>query len=155
MLNKNFNMLLNSMIFHSGGQATLKTISGENGSFSSGAYVADSSWKGGADLQTSDGLALVISTETFNEDVDTFALPTCFTDFADVQTVRSDVSNEVALCCTRIITPNSDAVIKSIALVSNWSQSSGVFALLGFENLAEPVQLTAGEQHTFTFTIKV
>ncbi len=154
MLNKNFNMVLNSLMFHSG-QATLKTISGANGSFSDGAFRSNSSWKGGTDFQTSDGLALVISTETFNEDVDNFALPTCFTDYSDVQQAKADASNEVALCYTRIITPNSDAVIKSIALVTNWSQSSGVFALLGFENLAEPVQLTAGEQHTFTFTIKV
>lgn len=154
MLNKNFNMVLNSLIFHNS-QATLKTISGADGSFSEGAFTSNSSWKGGADFQTSDGLALVISTETFNEDVDNFALPTCFTDYSDVQLAKSDASNEVALCYTRIITPNSDAVIKSIALVTNWSQSSGVFALLGYENLAEPVQLTAGEPHTFTFAIKV
>lgn len=154
MLNKNFNMVLNSLTFHNS-QATLKTISGTDGSFSQSAFMPNSSWKGGADFQTSDGLALVISTETFNEDVDNFALPTCFTDYSDVQLAKADASNEVALCYTRIITPNSDVVIKSIALVVNWSQSSGVFALLGFENLAEPVQLTAGEQHTFTFTIKV
>lgn len=154
MLNKNFNLVLNSMMFHSGSQATLKTITGATGTFSDNAYILNSSWKGGADLQTSDGLALVISTETFNEEVDTFTIPTCFTDYSDVQIVRSDPSNEAALCYTRIITPNSDAVIKSIALVTNWSQSSGVFALLAFENLDTPVQLTAGNQHTFTFTIK-
>ena len=65
---------------------------------------------------------------------------------------RSKQSHDVGVIYTRTITPNSGALIKSIGLLCS---NNGQSALIGFENLAEPVQLTAGEPHTFSFAIKV
>ena len=47
--------------------------------------------------------------------------------------------------------PIEDGLIKSIGIIMNYNKP----VLIAFENLSEPVQLTAGEPHTFTFTIKV
>ena len=75
-----------------------------------------------------------------------------FSDYTISSDSRSSQSHDVGVIYTRSIIPKSDAIIQSVGLLCS---SDGDSMLIGFENLAEPVQLTAGEPHTFSFAIKV
>lgn len=92
-------------------------------------------------------------TETFNESIETYIPPTEFTKY-NVQNATKTGAGlfDLGVSYTRVIVPTENALIKAIGLVSFHAVSP---LLLGFENLAEPVQLKAGEPHAFTFTIKV
>lgn len=109
-----------------------------------------SGWKGSGD--PSDGVSLLISTAVQIEDIQTYAFSDIFSDYGISINNKGKQSYTGGVIYTRSITPNSDALIKSIGLVCSNSNKS---MLIGFENLAEPVQLTAGEPHTFSFVIKV
>lgn len=109
-----------------------------------------SGWKGSGD--SPDGVSLLISTAAQVEDIQTYTFSDIFSDYEITLNGRGKQSHSSGVIYTRSITPNSDALIKSIGLVCSNSNKS---MLIGFENLTEPVQLTAGEPHTFSFAIKV
>ena len=99
-----------------------------------------------------DGVALLLSTSTRVEDIETYTFDDIFSDYVISVNSQGKQSHSVGVIYTRTIIPNSGALIKSIGLLCSYNKQS---ALIGFENLAEPVQLTAGEPHTFSFVIKV
>ena len=100
----------------------------------------------------SDGVALLLSTSIRADDIETYTFEDIFSDYTISVNSESKQSHDVGVIYTRTIIPDSDALIKSIGLLCS---TGGASALIGFENLAEPVQLTAGEPHTFSFVIKV
>ena len=109
-----------------------------------------SNWTGAG--EASDGVALLLSTSTRVEDIEAHTFEDIFSDYVMSINSKSKQSHDVGVIYTRSITPNSGALIKSIGLLCS---NSGKSMLIGFENLAEPVQLTAGDPHTFSFAIKV
>lgn len=109
-----------------------------------------SGWKGSGNPP--DGVSLLIGTAMQVEDIQTYTFSDIFSDYEIQVNDRGTQSYTGGVIYTRSITPNSDALIKSIGLVCSNSNKS---MLIGFENLAEPVQLTAGQPHTFSFAIKV
>lgn len=109
-----------------------------------------SNWTGAG--EASDGVALLLSTSTKVEDIELYTFEDIFSDYLLSVNSKSKQSRDAGVIYTRTITPNSDALIKSIGLVCSNSNKS---MLIGFENLAEPVQLTSGKPHTFGFAIKV
>nr|DAP36211.1 MAG TPA: hypothetical protein [Caudoviricetes sp.] len=109
-----------------------------------------STWKG--DAAQSDGVALILSTSPQVEDINTYAFNNIFSAYEITSNIKSNVSHDIGCAYTRVIVPAENAVIQSIGLVCSNDDNK---MLIGFENLAEPVQLTAGEPHTFSFAIKV
>lgn len=109
-----------------------------------------SNWTGAG--EPSDGVALLLSTSTRVDDIGTYTFDDIFSDYILSSNSKSNQSHNVGVIYTRTITPNSGAIIQSIGLLCS---NSGKSMLIGFENLTEPVQLTAGEPHTFSFAIKV
>lgn len=109
-----------------------------------------STWKG--DGEDSDGVALILSTSTQVEDINTYAFNNIFSAYEITSNVKSKISHDIGCMYTRGIVPTEDALIQSIGLVCSNDDNK---ILIGFENLAEPVQLTSGEPHTFSFVIKV
>lgn len=109
-----------------------------------------SDWKGSGDPPN--GVSLLISTAAQSEDIQTYIFSDIFSDYEISVDAKGKQSHSVGVIYTRSITPNSDALIKSIGLICSNNNKS---LLIGFENLTEPVQLTAGEPHTFSFVIKV
>ena len=154
MLNKNFNRLLSGDL--ATGNSVLHeydAIDGKKTSASIGSlrYTSDvSTYKNlNSDAQGTAGLFLF--TETFNETIETCTVPTEYTNYSVTVKSINSLSSDVVLSYSRTIMPIEDGLIKSIGIIMNYSKP----VLIAFENLAEPVQLTAGEPHTFTFTIKV
>lgn len=98
---------------------------------------------------------LFLFTSQFDESVETYA-PLPGAEFTDYTLSSSSKTNnnqyDLGVAYTRVIVPNSDTTIQAICLAGYYTYGAVMFA---FENLAEPVQLKAGEPHTFTFTIKV
>ena len=111
-----------------------------------------SEWKGDARQSGVDGVALILSTSTQIEDINTYAFNDIFSAYEITSNIKSSVSHDIGCAYTRVIVPSESAVIRSIGLVCSNSSNK---ILIGFENLAEPVQLTAGEPHTFSFAIKL
>lgn len=109
-----------------------------------------SDWKGSGDPP--DGVSLLISTAAQSEDIQTYIFSDIFSDYEISVNAKGKQSHTAGVIYTRSITPNSDALIKSIGLICSNNNKS---MLIGFENLADPVQLTSGEPHTFGFAIKV
>ena len=102
-----------------------------------------------------DETGLFLFTSTFEDSVETYIL-TEGAEFA-VYTLSSFTKtdknqHDLGVAYTRVIVPKVNVEIKAICLAGYHNYGAILFA---FENLAEPVQLTAGEPHTFTFTIKV
>ena len=154
MLNKNFNRLL------SGDLATGNSVS-ENHNAINGTKTAASTGSlcNISDVSTYENLdstaqgttGLFLFTETFNETIETYTVPTEYTNYSVTAKSINSLSFDVVLSYSRTIMPIEDGLIKSIGIIINYMKP----VLIAFENLAEPVQLTAGEPHTFTFTIKV
>ena len=111
-----------------------------------------SPWKGAANQSGVDGVALILSTSTQPEDINTYAFNNIFSAYEITSNTSSVVSHDIGCAYTRVIVPAEDAIIRSIGLVCSNDENK---ILIGFENLAEPVQLTPGEPHAFSFAIKV
>ena len=154
MLNKNFNRLL------SGYLATGNTVSSDynaidgtksTASTASLQYTSDVSTYANLNSDGAGTTGLFLFTETFNETIETYTVPTEYTNYSVTVKSINSLSSDVALSYSRTIMPIEDGLIKSIGIIMNYMKP----VLIAFENLSEPVQLTAGEPHTFTFTIKV
>lgn len=155
MLNKNFNAIIDMTFGDSNTTTKGITVTGKNnGYISTGSFNKLSKASSLNTLSAGDGeTGILLYTEEIAESIDTFVTPTAeFTDYSVVATVKSSNTHEVGISYSRTIVPNSDVIIKSIALISYYTSES---CMIGFENLSEPVQLTAGKPHTFTFSIKV
>ena len=154
MLNKNFNRLL-SMCLATGSTVSqdFNAIDGTKSPASTGSLCNTSDVSTYENLDsTSAGTAwLFLFTETFNETIETYTVPTEYTNYSVTVKSINSLSSDVALSYSRTIMPIEDGLIKSIGIIMNYMKP----VLIAFENLSEPVQLTAGEPHTFTFTIKV
>ena len=157
MLVKNFNNLLCYKPFNldisSTDEQNAQMLTGDRIAIASD-YWTDSvsAWKGEVNQSGVDGVALILSTSTQIEDINTYAFNDIFSAYEITSNVKSSVSHDISCAYTRVIVPSESAVIRSIGLVCS-NDSNKI--LIGFENLAEPVQLTAGEPHTFSFAIKV
>ena len=154
MLNKNFNRLL------SGDLATGHSVSeGHNAIDGTKTSASTGSLSNTSDVSTYENLdssaqgtaGLFLFTETFNETIETYTVPTEYTNYSVTAKSINSLSFDVVLSYSRTIMPIEDGLIKSIGIIINYMKP----VLIAFENLSEPVQLTAGEPHTFTFTIKV
>lgn len=156
MLVKNFNNLIAYRLFNLSGNdeaQQAQMLTGARIAIDSSYWTqALSPWKGDVNQSGVDGVALVLSTSTQPEDINTYAFNNIFSAYEIASNVKSDVSHDIGCAYTRIIVPAESEVIRSIGLVCSNDENK---ILIGFENLAEPVQLTAGEPHTFTFAIKV
>ena len=156
MLVKNFNNLIAYRpfnLFSSAEAQQAQMLTGARLAINSGYWTQDlSAWKGDANQSGVDGVALVLSTSTQPEDINTYAFNNIFSAYEITSNVKSDVSHDIGCAYTRVVVPTDDAVIHSIGLVCSNDDNK---MLIGFENLTEPVQLTAGEPHTFSFAIKV
>ena len=156
LLVKNFNNLIAYKPFNlkiSTNEQNAQTLAG-NRIYIGSDYWAQSvsPWKGDANQSDVDGVALVLSTSTQPEDINTYAFNNIFLAYEITSNSRSVVSHDIGCAYTRVIVPTESAVIRSIGLVCSNATNK---ILIGFENLAEPVQLTLGEPHTFSFAIKV
>ena len=156
MLVKNFNNLIAYRPFNLGVSTDAQNaqiLTGERVNINSD-YWADSvsAWKGAANQSGVDGVALILSTSTQPEDINTYAFNDIFSAYEITSNVKSSVSHDIGCTYTRVIIPEESAVIRSIGLVCSNDANK---MLIGFENLSEPVQLTAREPHTFSFAIKV
>ena len=156
MLVKNFNNLIAYRPFNldiSTGAQNAQMLTGERININSDYWTRTvSPWKGDANQSGVDGVALILSTSTQPEDINTYAFNDIFSAYEITSNVKSSVSHDIGCAYTRVIVPSESAVIRSIGLVCSNDANR---ILIGFENLAEPVQLTAGEPHTFSFAIKV
>lgn len=158
MLNKNFNTLLSSVFMSENTSSTISIhdIKGSTSGvkpLSTGTSNGSNTYENMSDSDYLNGSAgIFLFTDTFNEDSATYVVPTEFTDYSVTSHNKSGSNENVALMYTRTITPKSNATIKSIGLLMYYYNNP---CLIAFENLAEPVQLTAEEPHTFTFSIKV
>ena len=156
MLVKNFNNLIAYRPFKlqiSSDEQNAQTLAGHRIIINSDYWSNSvSEWKGAANQSGVDGVALILSTSTQPEDINTYAFNDIFSAYEITSNVKSSVSHDIGCAYIRVIVPTESAVIRSIGLVCS-NDSNKV--LIGFENLAEPVQLTPGEPHTFSFAIKV
>ena len=156
MLVKNFNNLIAYKPFSlqiSSDEQNAQTLTGDRIVIGSVYWTESvSPWKGAANQSGVDGVALILSTSTQPEDINTYAFNDIFSAYEITSNVKSSVSHDIGCAYTRVIVPSESAVIQSIGLVCS-NDSNKI--LIGFENLAEPVQLTPGEPHTFSFAIKV
>lgn len=155
MLVKNFNNLLGYAFGtnYSGSPDSQKAhmIDGAYNFIASDYWTKEiSDWSGAGNAP--DGVSLLLSTSIRVDDIETYTFEDIFSDYVLSENSKSKQSHDVGVIYTRSIIPNSDALIKSVGLLCS---HSGKSMLIGFENLAEPVQLTAGEPHTFSFAIKV
>ena len=156
MLVKNFNNLIAyrpfSLRFSTEAQ-NAQTLTGARIKINSDFWTSSvSPWKGDANQSSVNGVALVLSTSTQIEDINTYAFNDIFSAYEITSNTSSVVSHDIACAYTRVIVPAESATIRSIGLVCSNDANK---ILIGFENLAESVQLTAGEPHTFSFVIKV
>ena len=156
MLVKNFNNLISYKPFNldiSTGDQNAQTLTGNRVIIQSDYWTNSvSAWRGDANQSDVDGVALILSTSTQPEDINTYAFNDIFSAYEITTNVKSSVSHDIGCAYTRVIIPAESAVIRSIGLVCSNDANK---ILIGLENLAEPVQLTAGEPHTFSFAIKV
>ena len=156
MLVKNFNNLIAYRPFNlvlSTNEQNAQTLAGDRININSDFWSNTvSAWKGDANQSGVDGVALILSTSTQPEDINTYAFNDIFSAYEITSNVKSKVSHDICCAYTRVIVPTESAVIRSIGLVCSNNVNK---MLIGFENLAEPVQLTPEEPHTFSFAIKV
>lgn len=156
MLVKNFNNLIAYKPFNlksSTSEQNAQTLEGDRINITSEFWTNSvSPWKGAINQSGVDGVALILSTSTQVEDINTYAFNNIFSAYEITSNAKSNVSHDIGCAYTRVIVPTENAAIQSIGLVCS---NDGNKMLIGFENLAEPVQLTAGEPHTFSFAIKV
>lgn len=154
MLNKNFNRILSeSFAKNNSSFSQLNTISGLTTTAvrATLSNISDVSSYSNLSSAYDGSIGLFLFTETFDETVETYTVPTEYTSYSvNVKSINT-ASSDVALSYSRTIIPTEDGLIKAIGVILNNNEP----VLIAFENLAEPVQLTAGEPHTFTFTIKV
>lgn len=154
MLNKNFNILLSGDLATGNAVSSdYNAIDGTETTASTGS-LRNTSYVSTYENLSSDGagtVGLFLFTETFNETIETYTVPTEYTNYSVTVKSINSLSSDVVLSYSRTIMPIEDGLIKSIGIILNYMKP----VLIAFENLAEPVQLTAGEPHTFTFTIKV
>lgn len=154
MLNKNFNRILSeSFAKNNSSFSQLNTISGSTTTAvrATLSSISDASSYSNLSSAYDGSVGVFLFTETFDETVETYTVPTEYTSYNVTVKSINPASSDVGLSYSRTIIPTEDGLIKSIGVILN--NNSPV--LIAFENLAEPVQLTAGEPHTFTFTIKV
>ena len=154
MLNKNFNRLLSGYLATGNPVSPdFNAINGTETSASTGSLcnTSDVSTYKNLDSTASGTTGLFLFTETFNETIETYTVPTEYTNYSVTVKSINSLSSDVALSYSRTIMPIEDGLIKSIGIIMNYMKP----VLIAFENLSEPVQLTAGEPHTFTFTMKV
>lgn len=154
MLNKNFNRLLSGYLTKVNPVSEEhNAIDGTKTSASTGSLsnTSDVSTYKKLDSNSQGTTGLFLFTETFNETIETYTVPTEYTNYSVTVKSINSLSSDVVLSYSRTIMPIEDGLIKSIGIIINYMKP----VLIAFENLAEPVQLTAGEPHTFTFTIKV
>lgn len=155
MLNKNFNCIVDGMCRESYTSTKGVDVEGNpEGYINAGALNTLSNASNLSDLSAGNSeTGILLYTEEITESIDTFIPPVAeFTSYSVTTTVKSQNTNDVGVSYSRTIMPTQDGLIKSIALISYYTRKA---CMIGFENLAEPIQLTAGEPHTFTFTIKV
>ena len=156
MLVKNFNNLIAYRPFKlqfSTNEQNAQMLTGDRIIINSDNWADSvSAWKGAANQSGVDGVALILSTSTQPEDINTYAFNDIFSAYEITSNVKSSLSHDIGCVYTRVIVPSESAVIRSIGLVCS---KDGNKVLIGFENLAEPVQLTPEEPHTFSFAIKV
>lgn len=156
MLVKNFNNLIAYKPFNLSGSAEAQQaqmLTGARLAINSNYWAESlSAWKGDTNQSGVDGVALILSTSSQVEDINTYAFNNIFSAYEITSNIKSDVSHDIGCAYTRVVVPSENAVIQSIGLVCSNDDNK---MLIGFENLAEPVQLTAGEPHTFSFAIKV
>ena len=156
MLVKNFNNLIAYRPFNltiSTDAQNAQMLTGDRININSNYWSNSvSAWKGDANQSGVDGVALVLSTSTQVEDINTYAFNDIFSAYEITSNTNSVVSHDISCAYTRVIVPSESVVIRSIGLVCSNDTNK---ILIGFENLADPVQLTAGEPHTFSFSIKV
>lgn len=154
MLVKNFNNLIAYKPFNLSGDAEAQQaqmLTGARLAVNSDYWAQGlSTWKG--DAAQSDGVALILSTSLQVEDINTYEFNSIFSAYEITSNIKSDVSHDIGCAYTRVIVPAENVVIQSIGLVCSNDDNR---MLIGFENLTEPVQLTPGEPHTFSFAIKV
>ena len=156
MLVKNFNNLIAYKPFNldiSTDAQNAQMLTGERININSD-YWSNSvrPWKGDANQSGVDGVALILSTSTQIEDINTYAFNDIFSVYEITSNVKSSISHDIGCAYTRVIVPSESVVIRSIGLVCSNDTNK---ILIGFENLADPVQLTEGEPHAFRFAIKV
>ena len=154
MLNKNFNRLLSGDLTTGNPVSPdCNAIDGTTSSASTASLrnISDVSTYENLDSSIDGSTGLFLFTETFNETIETYTVPTEYTNYSVTVKSINSLSSDVVLSYSRTIMPIEDGLIKSIGIIINYAKP----VLIAFENLAEPVQLTAGEPHTFTFTIKV
>lgn len=154
MLNKNFNRLLSGCLTTGNSVSSdHNAIDGTKSPASTTTFrnVSDVSTYENLDSSADGAIGLFLFTETFDETIETYTVPTEYTDYSVTVKSINSLSSDVVLSYSRTIMPIKDGLVKSIGIIMNYSKP----VLIAFENLAEPVQLTAGEPHTFTFTIKV
>lgn len=154
MLNKNFNRLLSGYLTTGSSVSQgYNAIDGTKTSASTGSLrdASDVSTYENLDSNADGTTGLFLFTEIFNETIETYTVPTEYTNYSVTVKSINSLSSDVVLSYSRTIMPIEDGLIKSIGIIINYMQP----VLIAFENLSEPVQLTAGEPHTFTFTIKV
>ena len=156
MLVKNFNNLIAYKPFNlqiSTDEQNAQMLTGDRININSDYWASTvSAWKGDANQSGVDGVALVLSTSTQPEDINTYAFNDIFSAYEITSNSKSNVSHDICCTYTRVIVPAESVVIRSIGLVCSNDANK---ILIGFENLADPVQLTVGEPHTFSFAIKV
>lgn len=159
MLNKNFNIMLSR--FSTGNSSAFDGYSIDNttdGSMGVSGLSKSSLFHSTEQIKqesASEQTGVFLFTENFDESINTVLPVTEFTDYSVVLASKNSCSDIISMSYTRTIHPNSNALIKAIAIITKDSSGSVKPCMIAFENLAEPVQLTAGEPHTFTFTIKV
>ena len=156
MLVKNFNNLIAYRPFNlqiTSYEQYAQMLTGDRIIINSSSWADSvSAWKGDANQSGVDGVALILSTSTQPEDINTYAFNDIFSAYEITSNVKSNVSHDIGCVYTRVIVPTESVVIRSIGLVCSNNKNK---VLIGFENLDEPVQLTPGEPHTFSFAIKV
>ena len=137
---KNFNNLIAYKPFNlqiSTNEQNAQTLAGDRVVINSGYWAESvSPWKGDVNQSGVDGVALVLSTSTQPEDINTYDFNNIFSAYEIISNVSSVVSHDIGCAYTRVIAPSESAVIQSIGLVCSNDENK---ILIGFENLAETV----------------
>lgn len=151
---KNFNNLIADKVFklsESSNEQNAQTLDGTRVDMQSDYWTQGvSAWTGSTGQ--SDGVALLLSSSTQTEDINAYTFNGIFSNYEITSNSKNNRSHDIGCAYTRVVVPKEDVLIQSIGLVCSNDANR---VLIGFENLAEPIQLTAGEPHTFSFAIKV
>ena len=139
MLNKNFNRLLSGYLATGNSVSPdHNTINGTKTSVSTGSLRNTSDVSTYENLDSNgDGTAgLFLFTETFNETIETYTVPTEYTNYSVTVNSINSLSSDVVLSYSRTIMPIEDGLIKSIGIITNYMEP----VLIAFENLSAEMQ---------------